>query len=117
MADRADLAATVRAVLKAGEKAKALEAELASWRRILGLLETGELDLGEDETAAQAFPTLVAIAHQALTRRTADCDGSDAQERRICALRRIRDLLLRSAIRAGAAIPSFDQPARQEIAA
>ncbi len=104
-----DLAAPVRAVLRAGEKAKAPEAELASWRRILDLLEQGQLELGEDETPAEAFPPLLAVAHEALTRRVADCRGSDAEERRIGALKRLRDLLLRSAIRAGAAIPSFDQ--------
>jgi hypothetical protein len=115
-----ELLGPARAELKAQEQAGIAEPQLACWRRIVVLLQDGELQLDYDERAADAFPPIVAAAQQSLEHRVRQCAAapSEAHERRIAVLRQIRDLVMRSAIRAGAKLPSFDpQPQQRDIAA
>lgn len=119
-----ELVAPCRAELKAREQGYPLlvesmelhpdeaDRDLAAWRRIVTLAETGEVALDDEENPADAMAALVAAAQAGLDRRVAKCaeSPSDAAERRIAALRNVRDRLLRGAIRAGARLPSFDHP-------
>lgn len=86
---------------------------LAAWRAIAEILHRGtatfEACLGE--TPAEAWPHLVEAAALATEHRLhrALIKNSPEAELRMIAAREIRDLMMRSAIRQGAQLPSFDQ--------
>jgi hypothetical protein len=88
---------------------------IAAWRAIVALLRCGETAFEPclGLTPAEAWPEVVAAAHAACEHRlrvSLRTSSTDA-ERQMLAIRQTRDLLLRSAVRAGATLPSFDAPA------
>lgn len=90
---------------------------LAAWRAIVALLEhgTSEFEQCLGTTPAKAWPHLVEAAeaavehrlHQALIRPEA------AFEARMVAMRELRTLLIRSAVRQGAVLTSIPEPGRK----
>lgn len=98
---------------------------IAAWRAIVGLLDHGATEfepvlcptkVGEDGSARQeitpaaAWPALVAAAQAALEHRVGKGDSGRAR-----ALHAIRSTLIRSAIRQGAELPNFDNPAAATV--
>lgn len=85
---------------------------LAAWRAIVTLLRDGSVPLEPclGERPADAWQMLVAQSVIAADYRfgRAVADGSEDSCRRSAAAREIRSLLVRSAIRQGAEVPTFD---------
>jgi len=130
-----ELVAPVRAELKARIDKGVDEAGIGRWRRILALVETGEVELraptvGVDgapddpgEFASIAMADLLTEVQSALRLRVGQCmaassagsvgvDGPRTKElsNRIRSLHKLRSLLLRSAVQTSADLPSFDDP-------
>lgn len=133
-----DLSTVATAELKAAEKehaatvgadgprTKELAAEVQAWKRIVTLCDAGELILPDEERPAEAWRPIVATVQAKLERRVEQAgevgqDGPpskrDPLEKRIAALRALRDALTTAAIHRGAKLPPFDPPAVEAKAA
>lgn len=121
---REDLAAAAKREQRALEKAGAPADETAAWQRIAALLQDGSADPGASEKPADALAVLFAAAHAAVERRIDKAqaegllfgDASRLLRDHVDSLVAIRNLLLRSAIAAGATIPSLDNPLQEKAA-
>lgn len=102
--------ARARRIAEMGEQAH--ERELTCWRRILALVEGKEVAIGFAERRSDAMAELMQGAQVALYRRVEQClaQPTAARGQHIRALHRLRGILMRQAICAGAQLPSFDSP-------
>lgn len=94
---------------------------IAAWRSIVQLLRCGEAAFEPclGSTPAEAWPEVVAAAQAAAEHRLRAALRSHSidAERQMLAVREIRDLLWRSAIRQGATISGFDPSSAERKAA